>query len=781
VLHIRGRFKALAIGASLLVTGVHAASAQTPAKLREPLPLEVAASIREHNTRSPINYSPDGEWIAHTIATGETIPRDSLSDQFAATGFSFAEGDSRMEATLTNTRTGEVIRLGSSASASWAPTWSPDGQRVAFYSDEGGEAGVWIWEKSTRTARRFPGVIVRPYFGFERPQWSRDGQKLLVKIILEGKTLTEANALGGKRSGQSGFPDVGPDEPSVIVQRAGFKADPPADGKETTSDLARAIMVSISADLALLDLRTQQFTRIARNAPISTYVFSPDEKQVIYSMRAGIEPNAQQNLYDLMIVDVSSGTTRKVAGDIRGRYGNEWSLSPDGRTIAYIESGQAAKGGVFVIDVATGEQRAMVGEGAPNFDELGEDAPLWDASDKYVYAIDPHVGNFWRFDLASGRGSVLAAIPGWKMVSIVSPYGQSTMWTTDRGRTAWVTAREQAGREAGIYAVDLRSGKVRAALREEKTYSEIFSLTASEATGQIAFVSASQQHMHDIWTFDTKRGKPQQLTHINPEMERYELGSARQIEWKGRDGETLRGALLLPPGYREGERLPLVVWLYGGDDGSRFVNRFGFWGGTTFNMHVLATRGYAVLYPDVPVRTGQTMKDIYEGTMLAVDAAVAQGYADPDRLAIMGQSYGSYSVLSVITQTPRFKAAVITAAVLHPDLFADYLGLGKIAYYETGQGNMRGNIWEHADRYRENSPLFLFDHIETPVLIGQGERDGPDLTPSEAIYRALERLGKPVEYRVYEGEGHVITQKPNVLDFWKRRLDFLAKQLGRER
>lgn len=779
MLFLRGRFKALAIGASLLVMGVHAVSAQTPAKIREPLPLEVAASIREHNTRSPINYSSDGEWIAHTIQSDETIPRDTLSDIFAATGFSFAEGDSRMEATLTNTRTGEVIRLGSRTSSSWAPTWSPNGERVAFYSDEGGEAGVWIWEKSTRTSRRFPGVIARPFYGFERPQWSRDGQKLLVKTILEGLTLTQANVLGGKPSGQSGFPAVGPDEPSVIVQRAGFEAEKPVDGKDTTSESARDNMIGLSADLALLDLRTQQFTRIARNGPISTYVFSPDETHVIYSMRTGVEPNAQQNLYDLVMVDVSSGATRKVAGNIRGRYGNEWSLSPHGKTIAYIESGQAAKGGVFVIDITTGQQRALEGEGSPNFDHYGEDAPLWDAGGKHVYAVEPHVGNLWRFDVVSGRGSILAAISGWKMVSIVSPYGQSTMWTTDQGRTAWVTAREQSGREAGIYAVDLNSGKVRAGVREEKTYSEIFSLTASEATGQIAFVSASQQHMHDIWTFDTKRKKLQQLTHINPAMERYELGSARQIEWKGRDGETLRGALLLPPGYREGERLPLVVWLYGGDDGSRFVNRFGFWGGTTFNMHVLATRGYAVFYPDVPVRTGQTMKDIYEGTMLGVDAAIAQGYADPDRLAIMGQSYGSYSVLSVITQTPRFKAAVITAAVLHPDLFADYLGLGKVGYYETGQGNMGGNIWEYADRYRENSPLFLFDRIKTPLLIGQGERDGPDLTPSQAIYRALERLGKPVEYRVYEGEGHVVTQKPNVLDFWKRRLEFLAEYLRR--
>jgi dipeptidyl aminopeptidase/acylaminoacyl peptidase len=168
------------------------------------------------------------------------------------------------------------------------------------------------------------------------------------------------------------------------------------------------------------------------------------------------------------------------------------------------------------------------------------------------------------------------------------------------------------------------------------------------------------------------------------------------------------------------------------------------------------------------------MEDLMGTVMPGVNAAIDQGYADPDRLAVMGQSYGSYSTLALITQTTRFKAAIITAAVLHPDLFADYLA--SIGYYEKGQGNMHGTIWEKRDQYFRNSPIFLFDRIETPLLIGQGENDGR-LIPSDAIFTALERLGTSAEYRLYEGEGHVITQRPNVLDFWIRRLDFLSQNL----
>ncbi|MCH7780771.1 MAG: PD40 domain-containing protein, partial [Acidobacteria bacterium] len=118
-------------------------SAQERGKLREPLPFAVALSLLEHNGRSPVDLSPNGEWVAHTIKTDETVPRDSISRFHSATAFPFAEGDSRMEATLTNTKTGEVVRLGGPNSASWAAVWSPDGSRVAFYSDEGGEAGLW--------------------------------------------------------------------------------------------------------------------------------------------------------------------------------------------------------------------------------------------------------------------------------------------------------------------------------------------------------------------------------------------------------------------------------------------------------------------------------------------------------------------------------------------------------------------------------------------------------------------------------------------------------------
>ncbi|HYN20546.1 MAG TPA: prolyl oligopeptidase family serine peptidase [Thermoanaerobaculia bacterium] len=767
--------KLLVACAALLAPGKGAGQVGTT--LGEPLPLELAASLRALHGRSPINLSPDGAWIAHTIQAAETIPRDSVSRRYSATGFSFSQGDARMEATIANARTGDVVRLGGESSSSWAPVWAPDGERVAFYSDEGGTAGLWIWDLQTRRSERFPELIVRPYFGFETVQWTSDAERLIVKVLPSGVSITQANAREAGSPGQAvRFPSVAPGEPSVFVRRFDPRAradttrSPTAPGTpgRVTGDLRWA-----EVDLVIADLKSRSVKRLVERTPVHAYALSPDEKYVAYTVSKGSEENSQPN-YDLVVQEIATGARRTLGTDLRMAYGIEWSWSPDSRAIAVISSGKLAGGEVVLFMIADGSSRPLAAGALPSFDPGdGEYPPLWDRAGEHLYAVGD--GSLWRVHVVSGHGARVAQIPGWQIRSMVWRQGQPTLWLGDGGRTAWLIAREDGGARSGIFAVDLGTGEHRAVLQEPRTYSAVFNVTASDATGEIAFVSTGQQQLAEVWLLDTKTGETRQASRINQALDRFALGSARAIDWRTADGQALRGALLLPPGYRSGMRLPLVVWVYGNSMGSNSVNRFALLGGgLTFNLQILATRGYAVLFPDAPLRQGMAMADLLRTVMPGVDAAIEQGYADPDRLAVMGQSYGAYCTLGLITQTTRFKAAVITAAVQHPDLFADYLR--AIGFYERGQGNMDGSIWEHRARYLDNSPLFGFDRIETPLLIGQGERDG-DLVPVEAIFTALQRLEKPVEYRLYEGEGHVITRKPNVLDFWQRRLEFLTEHL----
>ena len=629
--------------------------AQSSARVREPLPLDVAADVFGHNGRSPIALSPDGQWVVHSVETIDTVPR--ATHQYSATGFPFAEGDSRMQATVTNMKTGESIALGGSKSSSWAGVWSPDGTKVAFYSDEGGESGVWIWSLATRRAERFPGVIARPFFGYEIVRWSTDGQRLLCKIVPAGMSLAEITALGMSLEEKRKFEKAGPGQPSVIVKKS-EPSDKPAAGKptpevkpKTQGDVSWGI-----SDLALLDLKTKKVTRLVERANVRFYGFSPDEKRVACTVLKGWQANSQQPAYDLDVVDLATHSRKTIAREITLGYGIEWNWTPDGRNVAYIPSGIAGKGTagpIVVVPVDGGEARTLKAEGVPSFDPgEGEYAPVSDENGQNFYAVGN--GELWRVDTKTGKGSAVGKIPGWKIVCLVQPFARRTLLSPD-GRTVWVLARLSAptaegsgvfaslqdGGKAGIFAVDVKTATSRAVVEEAKSYMPIFNLDGNSKTGEIVFVATDQQHLHDLWVVDSRTGKTRQVTHLNPQMERYELGEARLIDWRSMIGEKLRGALLLPPGYKPGRRLPLVVFVYGGDYGSRYLNRFGFWSLGALNCHVLATRGFAVLAPDAPIRDGTPMEDLMGTVLPGVNAAIDQGYADPDRLAVMGQSYGS--------------------------------------------------------------------------------------------------------------------------------------------
>ena len=748
-------------------------------RVREPLPLDIAVATNAPDTRSAFDLSPDGEWLAHTWAIDEAVPAGRF---YTATGVSFAEGNNRKQAGITSIKTGQVIKLGNSTNFNWAPVWSPDGSRLAYYSDEGGEAGIWIWEKATGKSERFPGVIVRSFFGFEIVRWSSDSHRILCKILPEGMSVAQANALLPATEGRERFPKPALNEPSVIVFKALSKKTDAAKEQATKPDAAD-FTDGEWGDLAILDLRNHSVSRIAKHVKAVWFSFSPDEKYVAYTSTLGREPNTQQFIDELELYAFDSGRSRKLADRIQLGYGIELNWSPDSRQIAYISSGQRAKGEIVVVSVADGAAKNLSAAGLPSFnDGEGERPPVWDATGKNIYALG-NDGKLWRIEVSTGRGTAVGDIPGHRITGIVTRARQPILWTTNEGHTAWVIARERQGTKAGIFRIDLASGHSFAELENERTYYTTFNLDASDATGEITYIAKDQQHLADAWVFNTASNETQQVTHLNEGIEHYELGSARIIDWKGADGQRLRGALLLPPGYEKGRRLPLAVWVYGGANGSNYVNSFGFWSDSTWNFHILATRGYAVLYPDAPLRTGMVMKDLVNTVVPGIDAAIEQGYADPNRLAVMGQSYGSYCTLALICQTKRFKAAVITAAILHPDLVADYLNQRPEAadatggYYEHGQGNLGRTPWEYRERYLANSPIYQFDQIETPLLIGQGNKDG-NLIASDAIFAALKRLGKDAEYRIYKDEGHVLESKPNVNDFWQRRLEFLAEHLN---
>ncbi|WP_295632760.1 prolyl oligopeptidase family serine peptidase [Novosphingobium sp.] len=737
---------------------------------REPLPVEIAASVKGHGSNSAITYSPDGQWIAYTVSTPDFLPKASLF--FSASGVPFAEGLDRKEAHITNTHTGEEVRLGGSESSSWAPAWSPDGKRVAFYSDDGGQAGLWVWNLATRKAERIPGVVVRPFWGWEVPRWSADGHSLLVKVLPIGETIQHANAMNPLTSTKRQFPLHEANAPGVVVLRT-------TDQTMSTTPGLPAISNRALADLALVDLKTQSVRRLVQNARLCWYAFSPDERSVAYTEIDAFPLSGP--LYSIKVQEVTSGQVRTLGKNVAAYWGTEFSWAPDSQSLAQVDRDEKDAPRVAILPVDGSPLRPLPPVVSVTFLDT---APRWSEDGQHLYA-SAEAGELWRLDPRSGASQRVAKVPGIEIKTLVSKFDSSVVWTTDRGRALWAIGRRATDRQPYILRIDSGTGSASAEPLPSREIEAMSSIDASDASGEIAFVAKDQQHPADVWVYQTKAKRARQISHLNSDLERYALGQARVIDFRTADGKALQAALLLPPGFRLGRPLPTVVWVYGGQYGSHAVRTFGFDDDTgMFNMHVLATRGYAVLFPDAPITQGAPVKSLLDTVLPAVDAAIAQGFADPDRLAIMGQSYGAYSTLALISHTDRFKAAVTTGNVINPDLLASYLEidqtntLAKVDYFEHGQGAMGGSPWQYRDRYLENSPIFSFDKISTPLLMGQGAEDFTS-SGADATYIALRRLGKSVEYRIYEGEGHVLQRRADVIDFWNRRLTFLAEHLGK--
>jgi dipeptidyl aminopeptidase/acylaminoacyl peptidase len=248
--------------------------------------------------------------------------------------------------------------------------------------------------------------------------------------------------------------------------------------------------------------------------------------------------------------------------------------------------------------------------------------------------------------------------------------------------------------------------------------------------------------------------------------------------------------LLLPPNHQPGQRHPLLVYFYPDTRYRKELKGDDLRDISFLNKNIPAAHGYAVLLASMKISDygtagGNPMREMHEQLIRAAENAVAQGYVDPDRWAIMGHSYGGYGTNSIITQTGRFKAAVSLAGLANlssgygigmntDKTFAVPEGLNFGALWsEGGQGRMGVPPWKDPQRYIDNSPLFQADKITTPLMLIHGDLDFVNVNEAEQLFAALHRQGKDVQLVRYWGEGHTYLSPGNIEDMWARIFAFL--------
>jgi dipeptidyl aminopeptidase/acylaminoacyl peptidase len=496
--------------------------------------------------------------------------------------------------------------------------------------------------------------------------------------------------------------------------------------------------------------------------------------------------NPRPLFVDVFRIDVATGATTPLVE--RTDPADTFFVDRTGRATWHMAKDADGTYEISAADPATGELRLLHRAGGAEHPMGLFLAPLPDGTGALLGDYqDSDDLRLLRIDRETGEQTVVAAVDGHSLdtLSAASDTLPPTVFVSRR--TGEVIAARFTGDRPRIVPLDPHFAEVQAAL--EKLSDGVLDTVTSDV-GEQRWIAS---FIHDrepgtTWFYDHATGESRPLFRGNPYLDPADLAPMTAVDLPARDGLPLHGFLTLPVGVPPVD-LPLVLLVHGGP---WMHDTWGY----NRSVQFLANRGYAVLQVNFRGSTGYGRRHLtaaigeFAGAMHddlidAVDWAVAQGYADPERVAIAGGSYGGYAALVGVTVTPdRFAAAV------------DYVGISDLAnFLATLPSFVRANMINNWLRYvgdpddpaqladmRRRSPITMVDRITTPLLVAQGANDVRVVqAESDNIVAPLRERGVPVEYIVADDEGHGFENPENQILLHRAIERHLAEHLGGRR
>lgn len=697
---------------------------------------------------SDAQVSPDGAWVVYVVST--------------------SDGDTRRSslwlarASVPTVQTAEVgvvpvvappARLNLSDMNATRPRWSPDGRRVAFTGARGGHSGVWVIELTAATsegdareAARQPRLVAEmretnfhiPYAG-EPFAWSPDSRRIAFVSAIEETDEEDASinlsssASGASDGGASSSARGKRDDPRVIG-RIRYKS------RTSFSDRLRTHVFVAEVDAAEEPPRQLTSGKFYDHA----LSWNPRGDEIAFLSNREPDPDAVHNS-DIFVVDTEA-RTRRVTNTKGSEYEPAWS--PDGRLIAHTATTR---------DVTT-------------IDSVAEDAHVWVA--------DASGGG--------GRREISAALdrrarsPRWSSDSL-----SVFFLANDRGRTnLYRVAASGANMEEVVGRAAHTSDTCRPGTPAPLPPFQVtgFAVGARQHA-PVALTISNSTHPAEVWVYQpTGCLKLRRASAHNESLVRERaLAVPDEIIFRSFDGTTIQGWLLKPFGSQltSGRRHPLILRVHGGPHGM-----YGY--GFDATSQAYAARGYAVLYlnPRGSTGYGQKFSDgtfrewgggDYRDLMLGVDEVLRRhsSWIDAERLGVTGGSYGGFMTNWIVTQTPRFRAAVASASV--SNLVSFY---GTSLYQDLIHAEFGGFPWDDYEILWRWSPLRNVRAVQTPVLFLHGELDNDvPVTQAEEMYTALRRRGVETQLVRYPREGHSMREPAHRLDALERTLGWFDKFL----
>ena len=454
----------------------------------------------------------------------------------------------------------------------------------------------------------------------------------------------------------------------------------------------------------------------------------------------------------------------------------DFNWSPDGRTIAFTRTKMPkadywTTSDLLTVDVGSAQVKTLAATGASESD------PFFSPDGKriaYLVSEDPpRWAGYRRIALVPAGGGAP------KLLAETFDHQPGVLdWSAD-GRRIYFA--ETHGTFTRLGAIDVDNNKF-VELNKGNEVIGAFSLNRSRT--MIGFTLQASDKAPDAFVSSIDRFAPVQVSHANADLPKIPLGKTEVLRWKSSDGMEIEGLLTYPVNYQSGKRVPLLLIVHGGPAGV-FTQSFLVSNRSPYPMAPFISQGYALLRVNPRGSSGYGQKfryanikdwggGDYQDLMTGVDQVIKMGVADPERLGVMGWSYGGFMTSWVITQTHRFKAASVGAGVTN---LMSFIGTADIPSFIPDY--FGGQPWENLEVYRAHSAMFNAKGVITPTLIQHGEADERvPISQGYEFYNALKVQNVPVRMIVLPRMPHGPNEPKMVLKALQTNFDWFEKYVG---
>lgn len=619
---------------------------------------------------------------------------------------------------------------------------SPDGDKILFTIRE----AVMTNDKSEYVNQVFLAQsdgsntiqLTKHEKNSSNPQWSPDGKWISFTSSRDGKNNLYLMAIVGGEAEKitdvkSG---VGNYKWSKDGSMIAFTQSDPADEKEEKNKKGKNDWYFMEENIKQNNLyvlwvqekdtsgycKMKQLTKANRN--IINFDWSPDGKWIVYAH--GKSPKVNDNVYsDIAMIDVKNASIKDLVKTNAGE--TTPHFSPDGKWVAYL---------------------------------ISEDPVVW-------------AGKNWINIIAAegGKPIKLAETPN-TAVSIIG-------WSSD-GKYVYVTESNKT--LASIYLLGTDGKEIR---EWNKGSSDLISnTTMNHSSSHLGFILQNTSKPPEAFVSAISSYSPRKITNINEEISKYPVPKTELIRWKSFDGKEIEGLLTYPLNYEPGKKYPFILNIHGGPAGV-FTQNFIAGNSGVYPIAAFAEAGMFVLRSNPRGSTGYG-KDFrlanqrdwgggdYKDLMAGVDHVIKLGLVDPERMGVMGWSYGGFMSSWIVGQTNRFKAASIGAPVVnlsYQNLTDDISGF--LPSY------MKAEPWDDWAIYDKWSPIRYVQNVKTPVMLQHGEADvRVPFSNAVMYYNALKRRNIPVRLLALPRQPHGPTEPKMVLIAQQTNLEWMGKYLG---